>query len=106
MVQGLPTINPPSHTCEGCIIGKQARLPFPSRKSCRVDAPLQLIHADICGPLDPASLEGNRYFITFIDDFSRKLWANILKEISVAFTTFKNFKALVEAESGHKPITL
>ena len=106
MVRGLPTIDPPSHTCEVCIIGKQTRLPFPNGKSWRAEAPLQLVHTDICGPLDPVSLGGNRYFITFIDDFSRKLWVYILKEKSAAFTTFKNFKALVEAESGHKLITL
>jgi len=72
MVRGLPTIDPPSDTCEVCIINKQARLPFPSGKSWRAEAPLQLVHTDICGPLDPVSLGGNRYFIIFIDDFSRK----------------------------------
>jgi len=67
---------------------------------------LQLVHTDICKPLDPVSLGGNRYFITFIDDFGGKLWVYILKEKYVVFTTFKNFEALVEAESGHKLITL
>jgi len=67
---------------------------------------LQLVHTDICGTLDPVSLGGNRYFITFIDDFSRKSWVYILKEKFAAFTTFKGFKALVEAESGHMIITL
>jgi len=52
------------------------------------------------------SLGGNRYFITFIDDFSRKLWVYFLKEKSTAFTEFKNFKALVENQSGHKLVTL
>ena len=106
MVRGLPTIDPPSNTCEVCIIGKQTRLPFPNGRSWRAEAPLQLVHTDICGPLDPVSLGGNRYFITFIDDFNRKLWVYILKEKSAAFTTFKNFKALVEAESGYKLKTL
>jgi len=71
-----------------------------------VDAPLQLVHTDICGPLDPISLGNNRYFITLINDFSRKLWMYILKEKFAAFTTFKHFKTPVEAESGHKLITL
>jgi transposase InsO family protein len=51
-------------------------------------------------------LEGNRYFITFIDDFSKKLWVYFLKEKSAAFIVFKNFKALVENQSGHKLVTL
>jgi hypothetical protein len=73
MVHGLPMIKPPSNFCEECILGKQARLPFPSGKSWRASSPLQLVHTDICGPIEPMSLGGNRYFITFIDDFSRKL---------------------------------
>jgi hypothetical protein len=52
------------------------------------------------------SLGGNRYFVTFIDDFSRKLWVYFLNEKSAAFTVFKNFKALVENQSGHKLVTL
>lgn len=52
------------------------------------------------------SFGGNRYFITFIDDFSRKLWVYFLKEKSAAFTVFKNFKALAENQSGHKLVTL
>ena len=80
MVRGLPTIDPPGHTYEVCIIGKQARLLFPSGKSWRAEASLQLVHTDICEPLDPVSLGGNRYFITFVDDFNRKLWVYILKK--------------------------
>ena len=106
MVRDLPTIDPPSHTCEVCIIGKKARLPSPNGKSLRAKAPLQLVHTDICGPLDLVSLGGNRYFNIFIDDFRRKLWVYIIKEKSAIFTIFKNFKPLVEAESGHKLITL
>jgi transposase InsO family protein len=106
MVHGLPVIEPPSNACEGCILGKQARLSFPNGKSWRATSPLQLVHTDICGPIEPMSLEGNRFFITFIDDFSRKLWVYFLKEKSDAFIVFKNFKALVENQSGHKLVTL
>jgi hypothetical protein len=33
---------------------------------------LELVHSDVCGPVTPLSLGGNKYFVTFIDDFSRK----------------------------------
>jgi hypothetical protein len=69
-------------------------------------SPLPLVHTDICRPIKPMSLGGNRYFVTFIDDFSRKLWVYFLNEKSAAFTVFKNFKALVENQSGHKLVTL
>ena len=106
IVRDLSIIDPLSHICEVCIIDKQARLSFPSENSWRAEAPLHLVHTNICVPLDPVSLGGNRYFITFIDDFSRKLWGTFLKKNLLSLITFKRFKALIETESGHKLITL
>ena len=57
---------------------------------------------DICGPFDPISVGGNKYFISFIDDFSKKLWLYLIKEKFAAFTIFKSFKAHVEVENGCK----
>ena len=57
---------------------------------------------DICGPFDPISVGGNKYFISFIDDFNKKLWLYLIKEKFAAFTIFKSFKAHVEVESGCK----
>ena len=45
------------------------------------------------------SLNGNIYFMTFIDDFSRKTWVYLLKRKSQYFDVFKSFKAMVEKES-------
>ena len=49
-----------------------------------------------------ASLSKNLYFLLFIDDFSRMTWVYFLKEKSQAFSVFKEFKALVETQSGFK----
>ena len=46
------------------------------------------------------SLNGCFYFMTFIDDFSRKTWVYLLKHKSEAFEVFKRFKSLAENESG------
>jgi hypothetical protein len=101
MVRGLPLIEQPTKICEGCILGKQHRNVFPSGKSWRERAPLELIHSDLCGPMQTPSLGKSQYFITFIDDFSRKTWVYFLKYKSEAFEIFKQFKALVEKQSGH-----
>jgi transposase InsO family protein len=60
-----------------------------------------LVHSDICGPINPASNGNKRYFITFIDDYSRKTWVYFLQEKSEACVLFKRFKAQVEKESGN-----
>jgi hypothetical protein len=106
MVHGLPQIDSANHVYEGCVLGKQSRLSFPSGTSWRVKAPLQLVHTNTCGPLDPISFGGNKYFITFIDDFSRKSWVYFLKEKYSALVIFKNFKALIEAESNYKLVAV
>ena len=65
--------------CEGSVEGKQARASFPSDGGMRATQVLELVHSDVCGPMKILSFGGARYFVTFIDDFSRKMWMYILK---------------------------
>ena len=57
--------------CQGCAEGKHTRGPFPSSVTKTSDI-LQLIHSDLYGMLPMKSLGGCSYYMTFIDDFSRK----------------------------------
>lgn len=100
MVEGLPQINEEEGVCEECQFGKQHRNPFPSHSSWQAEFPLDLVHSDLCGPMPVPSLGGRKYFISFIDDFSRKVWVCFLKEKSEAFQAFKKFKAEVENIAG------
>jgi hypothetical protein len=61
---------------------------------------LEIVHTDLCGPMQTLSLTGCVYFMTFIDDFSRKTWLYLLKQKYEAFDVFKKFKSMVENESG------
>lgn len=101
MVKGLPLIGSIDKVCEGCILGKQHRDSFPVGKSWRASKPLELVHADICGPMQTLSLNKNKYFIVFVDDFSRRTWVYFIKKKSDAFVIFQQFKALVEKQSGY-----
>lgn len=100
MVIGLPKINLTDNVCEGCAYGKQTRKPFPVGQAWRAEAPLELIHADLCGPMRTESLSKSKYFLLFTDDYSRMSWVYFLKQKSEAFETFKSFKAFVEKQSG------
>ena len=105
MVFGLPNIPDKDATCEGCIYGKMHRLPFP-KAAYRAKSPLELVHADICGPTQTPSLNDNRYFHLFVDDNTRMMWVYVLKNKSEAFPSFLEFKAMVENQSGRKIQTL
>ncbi|RZC11614.1 Retrovirus-related Pol polyprotein from transposon TNT 1-94 [Glycine soja] len=79
---------------------KMHRLPFP-KTSWRAKAPLQLVHADIWGPSSTPSFGGRRYFLLFVDDYTRMMWVYFIQQKSDAFFCFKEFKALVKKQSGH-----
>ena len=59
-----------------------------------------MIHSDIYGPMSTRALSGAEYFVTFIDDHSRKTWICFLKTKDEDFDRFKEFKALVENLTG------
>ncbi|KAH9762289.1 hypothetical protein KPL70_000762 [Citrus sinensis] len=87
--------------CENCIFGKAHRSKF--TKGIHVSKqPLDYVHADLWGPAQVPSLSGGRYFMSVIDDFSRKVWIHILKTKDQALEKFKIWKTLVETQSGFK----
>ena len=101
MVKGLPSIQHPSSSCESCIFAKNHREKFVSGVSYRVKAPLEIVHIVLCGPMQTTSLSGNVFFLTFIDDYTRKTWGYLLKEKYEAFYVFKIFIYMVEKGSGN-----
>uniref|UniRef100_A0A251RQH2 Putative ribonuclease H-like domain, GAG-pre-integrase domain protein n=1 Tax=Helianthus annuus TaxID=4232 RepID=A0A251RQH2_HELAN len=87
-VLGLPKIVKDESVCEGCVSGKQARKAFSKKVTWQATKPLELVHFDICGPMRTKSIGGCKYFITFIDDYSRKAWVFFLKFKSEALYFF------------------
>ncbi|GKD50569.1 putative RNA-directed DNA polymerase [Tanacetum coccineum] len=79
-------------------LGKQTRLAFKSRSPFRMKNMLDLVHSDVCGPMKTKTLGGCSYFVTFIDDHSRKVWVYTLKTKDQVSDVFKQFHALVERE--------
>ena len=63
---------------------------------------LGLIHYDISGPIPVTSMNGSRYLLTFIDDFSRYTWVFFLKKKSKVCEIFSELKALIENASRLK----
>ena len=63
---------------------------------------MELIHTDLCGPTRTQTIQGEKYFMFFIDGFTRMVWVTFLKERSEASDKFKIFKALTENESENK----
>ena len=85
--------------CVDCLAGKLNRVAFHSRPLLRRERALELVHTNVCY-VDAPSHHGGQYFVTFIDDFSRKLWVFVLKSKHQVLSVFKDFHPRVERESG------
>ena len=91
---GAPTNFPP---CVGCSYGKHARDPFPGKQGKRTEKKLELVHSDLCGPMEVHSIQSRkRYILTFIDDYTRRTWVYLLATKDETFETFRAFQARVE----------
>lgn len=77
--------------CESCQLGKHVRASFPQVAHCQSTLPFDLVHSDVWGPSRVSSILGFRYFVIFIDDFSRCTWIYLMKERSELFTIFEKF---------------
>lgn len=86
--------------CVSCLEGKQIKKSFPNSAAKRTDKPLELIHSDVCGPMQECSWGGARYLLTFTDDYSRKTFGYLLRNKSEVMSCFINFKALTEKQTG------
>ncbi|GLC41061.1 hypothetical protein PLESTB_000947700 [Pleodorina starrii] len=109
MVQGLDLSNVQlrefeGKICEPCVVGKHCRDPFPVSDSV-TERPMQLVHMDVCGPL-PESVEGHKYFLTMLDDYSGISVVHPLTWKSDVFSIVVESIELLEARSGQKLLTI
>jgi hypothetical protein len=98
------TLNNKSSVCDACMRAKARQLPYPISVS-RSSAPLDLIFSDVWGPAID-SFGNNKYYISFIDDYSKFTWVYLLRHKSDAFTIFHEFQNLVERMFNRKIIAM
>lgn len=92
----------PIELCEDCLAGKQRIIPFHTFDSRRRrNHILDLVYSDVCSTSE-RSLSGAQYFVTFIDEHSRKLCVYPLKRKDEVLRAFKEFHVSVEQETGKK----
>ena len=87
--------------CENCVYGKQKRVRF-LRVGKQKSEKLELVHIDVWGLAHVQYLGGSRYYVTFIDDATRKTWVYCIRHKYDVFATFKKWKYLVENETGKR----
>ena len=100
--RGLIINNSPEETgiCHGCELGKSHCLPFPPSNK-RASQPLELVYSDLVGPRQSNSIQGNKYFATFIDDYTRVAVVVPLKSKDQLSGAFVHYWQWAERQMEH-----
>ncbi|KAJ9561432.1 hypothetical protein OSB04_006592 [Centaurea solstitialis] len=89
----------PSLQCESCQFSKHQRIHLSPRVSNkRASSPFELVHSDVWGPCPITSKLGFKYFVTFVNDYSRTTWLYFMKNRSEVFTHFCSLHAEIKTQ--------
>ena len=88
--------------CHECVHSKQTRTSFPSQSSYRAQKPLELIHGDLCGPIELVTLGGSKYFLVLVNDCTQMMWTSMLRKNSDSLKAFKRFQVAAKSEKSLK----
>ena len=72
-------------SCTHYLYGKMHRLPFLNSHFV-ASSPFELVHFDVCRPAPVMSIDGFRYYVLFVDHFTRFTWLYLLKSKSKVFS--------------------
>uniref|UniRef100_A0A2N9HC90 Integrase catalytic domain-containing protein n=1 Tax=Fagus sylvatica TaxID=28930 RepID=A0A2N9HC90_FAGSY len=83
--------------CKHCLAGKMHQLSFPVSNK-QVTAPFALVHSDLWGPAPVQSSTGFKYYVVFVDEFTKFTWVYLLKHKSDTLQVFSEFHAMVQTQ--------
>nr|GEW04278.1 hypothetical protein [Tanacetum cinerariifolium] len=97
IVVGLPNLKfVKDHLCSSCELGKAKRKSFHTKITPSSKRLLQLLHMDLCGPMRVASINGKRYVLVIVDDYSRYTWTHFLRSKDETPEVLIDFLRLVQ----------
>jgi hypothetical protein len=90
--------------CSACQSGKQVGAHHPNKNIMTTDRLLELLHIDLFGPIAYISIDGSKYCLVIVDDYTRFTWVFFLQEKSQTQETLKRFlrRAQNEPDRLHK----
>ena len=101
--QALPWISVSSFQCESCQLGKHFHATYPQLDSIPSKNPFDLIHCDVWGPSRTTSISGFRYYIVFVDDYSRVSWVYLLKDRTDVLPSVRRFLQEISTQYSTTP---
>ncbi|GKC39434.1 putative ribonuclease H-like domain-containing protein [Tanacetum coccineum] len=97
LVRGLPKLKfKKDHLCSACALGKSSKKPHKPKSEDTNQEKLYLLHMDLCGPMRVASVNGKKYILVIVDDYSRFTWVKCLRSKDEAPAFIINFLKMIQ----------
>ncbi|GJR45079.1 retrovirus-related pol polyprotein from transposon TNT 1-94 [Tanacetum coccineum] len=97
LVRGLPKLKfKKDHLCSACALGKSLKKPHKPKSEDTNQEKLYLLHMDLCGPMRVASVNGKKYILVIVDDYSRFTWVKCLRSKDEAPIFIINFLKMIQ----------
>ncbi|GKE49002.1 retrovirus-related pol polyprotein from transposon TNT 1-94, partial [Tanacetum coccineum] len=84
------------HLCSTCEMGKSKKKPHKPKSEDTNQEKLYLLHMDLCGPMRVASVNGKKYIIVIVDDYSRFTWVKFLRSKYKALDFIIKFLKMIQ----------
>ncbi|GKA09904.1 retrovirus-related pol polyprotein from transposon TNT 1-94 [Tanacetum coccineum] len=102
LVRGLPRLKfQKDHLCSTCALGKSKKHSHKPKAEDSIQEKLYLLHIDLCGPMRIQSINGRKYILVIVDDFSWFTWAE-----AVATTCYTQNRSLIRKRHNKTPYEL
>ncbi|GKE01550.1 retrovirus-related pol polyprotein from transposon TNT 1-94, partial [Tanacetum coccineum] len=97
LVRGLPKLKfEKDHLCSACALGKSSKKPHKPKSEDTNQEKLYLLHMDLCGPMRVVSVNGKKYILVIVDDYSRFTWVKCLRSKDEAPAFIINFLKMIQ----------
>ncbi|GJR04657.1 retrovirus-related pol polyprotein from transposon TNT 1-94 [Tanacetum coccineum] len=99
LVRGLPKLKfEKDHLCSACALGKSTKKPHKPKSEDTNQEKLYLLHMDLCGPMRVASVNGKKYILVIVNDYSRFTWVKCLRSKDEAPAFIINFLKMIQVQ--------
>ncbi|GKD13606.1 retrovirus-related pol polyprotein from transposon TNT 1-94, partial [Tanacetum coccineum] len=107
IVNGLPKLKfVKDQLCSSCEMGKAKRSSFKTIAVTRSKKQLVLLHMDLCGPMRVESINGKKYILVIVDDYSRYMWTHFLRSKDETPEVLKDFLKMIQRNLQAHVITV
>ncbi|GJV81047.1 retrovirus-related pol polyprotein from transposon TNT 1-94 [Tanacetum coccineum] len=107
LVRGLPKLKfEKDHLCSVCALGKSTKKPHKPKSEDTNQEKLYLLHMDLCGPMRVAHINGKKYILVIVDDYSRFIWVKCLRSKDEALAFIINFLKMIQVRLNENLRTL